>query len=143
MKDKFSKKVNEQLLEPELVNEIRELINNARNMATNVVNAALTHLYWSVGKRINDVILNGERAEYGNQIVVSLSRQLELEYGRGFSYSSITRMINFYLAYPKTEIVATLSQQLSWSHFRELLIIDDVLKREFYTEMCRIEQMFI
>ena len=86
MKDKFSKKVNEQLLEPELVNEIRELINNARNMATNVVNAALTHLYWSVGKRINDVILNGERAEYGNQIVVSLSRQLELEYGRGFSY---------------------------------------------------------
>ena len=61
------------------------------------------------------------------------------EFGRGFERTNLTRMMKFAEAFPHEEIVATLSQQLSWSHFRELLPLDKPLQREFYAEMCRME----
>ena len=69
--------------------------------------------------RCLEEILQGERAEYGKQIVATLSQQLTSEYGRGFSYSALTRMVKFAEVFHDPEIVATLSRQLSWSHFRE------------------------
>ena len=82
----------------------------------------------------------GERAEYGKEILATLSQQLMQEYGNGFSYSALTRMARFFEAFPDRKIVATLSQTLSWSHFRELLPLEKHLQRDFYAEMCRVER---
>ena len=84
--------------------------------------------------------LQGGRAAYGKQILVTVSRELTAEYGRGFSYAEIARMIQFAQAFPEEAIVVTLSQQLSWSHFHALLPIKDPLAGDFYAEMCRIER---
>ena len=81
-----------------------------------------------------------ERSEYGEKIVATVSQQLSLEFGRGFTRSSIFRMIQFYDVFPNEEIVVTLSQQLGWSHFIEIISIHDGLKREFYTQLCKAER---
>lgn len=96
-------------------------------------------LYWRVGKRIRDEVLREQRADYGTQIVATLSRQLSAEYGRGFEEKNLRRMVQFAEVFPDEAIVATLWRQLSWSHFRELLPLKAPLQREFYAEMCRIE----
>lgn len=85
------------------------------------VNAGLTKLYWEIGKRIHKEILKGDRADYGKQILATLSQALSQSYGSGFSYSALTRMVKFYESFQDEKIVAALSQQLSWSHCSELL----------------------
>lgn len=79
-------------------------------------------------------------AAYGKQILVTVSRELTAEYGQGFSYAEIARMIQFAQLFPDEAIVVTLSQQLSWSHVHALLPIKDPLAREFYAKMCRVER---
>lgn len=96
-------------------------------------------LYWRIGKRINEEILNGDRAEYGAQIVSAVGRQLELEFGRGFSEKSLRHMIRFSEVFPDEPIVSALRRQLSWTHFKAIIYLDDSLKRDFYAEMCRME----
>jgi hypothetical protein len=76
--------------------------------------------------------LHGARAAYGKQILVTVSRELTAEYGRGFSYPELTRMVQFPQLFPEESIVVTLSQQLSWSHFHALLPIKDSLARDFH-----------
>ena len=97
-------------------------------------------LNWKIGKRIQSYILQNERADYGKEILATLSQELSAELGRGYSYSSLTRMVKFGKVFPDGEIVATLSQQLGWSHFKELLPLKQPLQREFYAEMCRLER---
>ena len=104
-----------------------------------VVNSALTLLYWHIGQRIRTEVLQGERAGYGDQIVLTLSRQLEADYGRGFSSKNLRHMLRFADVFSTQEIVYALSRQLSWTHLRSLIYIDDPLKREFYVEMCKAE----
>jgi hypothetical protein len=106
---------------------------------SNSRDAGLTLLYWQVGDRIRREVLREERAEYGAEIVSTLGRQLEQEFGRGFTEKSLRRMIQFAESFPDPQIVATLSRQLGWSHFKEILPFEDPLQREFYAEMCRIE----
>ena len=84
--------------------------------------------------------LQGSRAEYGKQILVTVSQELATEYGRGFSYPELTRVCRFAQLFPDQDIVVTLSQQLSWSHFHALLPIKDPLARDFYAETCRVER---
>jgi predicted nuclease of restriction endonuclease-like (RecB) superfamily len=127
-------------VEAALLNDLRSLIDEARSAVAVAVNAGLTMLYWRVGKRINEEILGGERAEYGEKIVHAVSAQLQAEYGRSFSEKSLRRMLQFAEVLPDGAIVATLSRQLSWSHFKEIIPLKDPLQREFYTEMCRIER---
>jgi predicted nuclease of restriction endonuclease-like (RecB) superfamily len=122
-----------------LVQDLRQLIIDARRHAASVVNSALTLLYWRVGDRIRRDVLQNERARYGEQILATLSQELIAEFGRGFDATNLTRMMKFAESFPDEEIVATLSQQLSWSHFRELLPLEQPLQREFYAEMCRME----
>jgi len=122
-----------------LLRDLRRLIGDAQRAAAAAVNMSLTALYWRVGKRMRDEVLGQARAEYGEQIVATLSRQLALEYGRGFEEKNLRRMMQFAEAFPDEAIVATLWRQLSWSHFRELLPLKRPLQREFYAEMCRIE----
>ncbi len=123
-----------------LIGELRQMIDQTRESVAITVNAKLTMLYWHIGNRVRKEILNDERAEYGQQIVSTLSRQLMGYYGKGFSDKNLRRMIHFGEAFPDEQIVSTLSRQLSWSHFTLLLPIKDPLKRDFYAEMCRIEK---
>lgn len=122
-----------------MLDDIRTLIQETRAQVATAVNASLTLLYWRIGKRMNDEILNRERAEYGAQIVSAAGRQLELEFGRGFSEKSLRHMIRFSEVFPDEAIVSALRRQLSWTHFKALIYLDDSLKRDFYAEMCRIE----
>lgn len=123
-----------------LIHDIRRMIDKARTLVASAVNAGLTKLYWEIGKRIHQEILKGDRADYGKQILATLSQELSKSYGSGFSYSALTRMVKFYESFQDEKIVAALSQQLSWSHFRELLPLEKPLQRDFYAEMCRVER---
>jgi predicted nuclease of restriction endonuclease-like (RecB) superfamily len=78
-------------------------------------------MFWEVGQHIGSVLLGGERAAYGRRIVVSLSQQLQEKYGSSFEYSNVTRMIKFAARFPDIQIVVSLTQQLSWTHFIALL----------------------
>ncbi len=95
---------------------------------------------WHIGKRISDEVLKNKRAEYGKEIVVTLSQQLTEEYGKGFSRPNLFKMVQFTELFPDIEIVSSLTRQLTWTHFSEILTIKDQLKRDFYAEMCRIER---
>jgi predicted nuclease of restriction endonuclease-like (RecB) superfamily len=123
----------------ELLADIRALIVEARRQTTVAVNMGLTLLYWRIGQRIHREVLGSERAAYGEQIVVTVSRQLVGDYGRGYSEKNLRRMVQFAEVFPEQEIVATLSRQLSWSHFSALLPLSQPFQREFYAEMARIE----
>ena len=139
MGSNLTRSSNPPLVPKDLLGDIRRLIEETRSAVARTVNTGLTMLYWRIGKRINEEILNGQRADYGKQMLATLSQELTRNYGRGFSYSSLTRMVRFAQAFPDGPIVATLSQQLSWSHFKEILPLKDLLQREFYAAMCRAE----
>lgn len=136
----IAKQEAQALLPKQLLGDIRSLIEEARSFVAQSINSGMVILYWQIGERIRKEILGEERAEYGKRIVQTLSQQLTIEYGKGFTYTALTRMVNFAEQFPDSKIVATLSQQLSWSHFVELIPIDDQLKRDFYAEMCRYER---
>ncbi len=129
------------LTDKALLDDIRRLIDEARSTVAVTVNSALTMLYWQVGKRVNAEILKGDqRGDYGKRIIATLSQDLSAQYGQGFTYTALTRMIRFADVFPDEEIVVSLIRQLSWSHFVEIIPITDPLKRDFYAEMCRIER---
>ena len=124
---------------PVLVTELRQLIDAARQRAATAVNAELTRLYWQVGERIHRDILGSQRAGYGEVIIPTLSKQLTVDYGRGFSAKNLRHMLRFAEAFPDEEKVSALRRQLSWTHIKALIYLDDPLKRDFYTELCRLE----
>ncbi len=123
-----------------LFGDIRLLIESAKSHIAQTASTVLATLYWNVGKRIKEEILGNERAEYGKEIVSALGRQLTAEYGTGFSEKSLWHMIRFAQVYPDEKIVSAMRRELSWTHFKEIIYIDDPLKRDFYAEMCRIER---
>jgi predicted nuclease of restriction endonuclease-like (RecB) superfamily len=127
------------LASQQLFVDLQQLIINAKKQVNSQVNAALTLLYWQIGKQINNEILQQQRASYGQQIVKALSQKLSQEFGKGFNYSALTRMQKFYNAFSDETKVATLSQQLSWSHIVLLLPIKDSLAQEFYAQMSAAE----
>jgi predicted nuclease of restriction endonuclease-like (RecB) superfamily len=124
----------------QLLSEIRTLIESSRKQAALAVNTALVLLYWRIGRRIHIEILGEGRAEYGERVVETLSKSLVQEYGKGFSRRNLFRMIRFAEIFPDEQIVSTLSAQLSWSHFLEIIPLRDLLQRGFYAEMCRVER---
>ncbi|MBV8047859.1 MAG: DUF1016 family protein [Paludibacterium sp.] len=126
--------------QPALIIELRQLIDDARHHAAVTVNTTLTQLYWQIGDRIHRETLGGQRAAYGEEIVVMLGRQLSAEYGRGFSAANLRHMVRLVLTFPDKQIIYSLSRQLSWTHLRTLMYLDDPLKRDFYTELCQTEQ---
>ncbi len=123
-----------------LLGDLRQLIEAAREQTARAVNSTLVTMYWQIGKRIREDVLKEHRAGYGQEIVSTLSKQLIAEYGKGFSKPNLSRMIWLAGAFPDEEIVAALSRQLSWSHFVELIPLEDSLKRDFYAELCRVER---
>jgi len=123
-----------------LLGDLRKMIEQARAVVASEVNSRLTLLYWQIGNRINQEILKGKRADYGAEIVLTVSKQLEMEHGNGFSAKNIRHMMRFAEAFPDDRIVSTLSRQLSWSHFKEIFYLEQPLQKEFYAEMCRVER---
>ena len=123
-----------------LLADVRDLILQAREGVARAVDSGLTTLYWHVGRRVRQDILKGKRAEYGEKIVHALSAQLVAEFGRGFTVRNLFNMIRFAEVYPDPKIVSALRAQLGWTHFRQIIAMDDPLKRDFYAEMCRIER---
>ena len=126
--------------EAALLGDLRTLVQSARQRIATAAYSTQTLLCWHMGRRLVSGHLQGGRAAYGKQILVTVSRELTADYGRGFSHTELTRMVQFAQAFPDEAIVVTLSQQLSWSHFHALLPIKDPLARDFYAEMCRIER---
>lgn len=119
--------------------KISNLIAARKAELSHAVNTAMIFLYWEIGETICLDVLNSTKADYGNRVVEEVSKRLMQEYGKGFNRSSVFRMIKFYQLFPDKRKVATLSQQLTWSHFVELLPIEDELKRDFYAGMCKSE----
>ena len=126
------------LLSTALHNDIRKLIHQAKEHVAREYNSTQVLLNWMIGRRIDEEFLNSQRATYGDKVLENISSQLSLEYGRGYGKVNLSRMLKFTRQFPNREIVSTLSKQLSWSHFVMVCAIDETLKREFYTEMCRM-----
>ncbi|MDR3001970.1 MAG: PDDEXK nuclease domain-containing protein [Fibromonadaceae bacterium] len=122
-----------------LLSEIRTLIESAKQRVAANVNAELSLLYWNIGKRINNDVLKNERAEYGKQIVASLAEQLTKEYGKGWSKQQLKQCMWFAKIFTDERIGYTVCNQLTWSHIRTIIPIEDSLKRDFYIEMCKME----
>lgn len=124
-----------------LVDDLRQIINEARNRVAINVNAELTLMYWHIGERINREVLGNERAEYGKQIVSQVARQLQDEFGaKGFEERNIRRMMAFANLFPDFQIVSALPTQLSWSHFVEVIPLKDSIQQEFYLTLAASER---
>lgn len=123
-----------------LFQEVRQLIDAAQQRAAAAINAEIARLYWQIGRCIQTEILQGQRAEYGKQIIATLSQQLTQTYGKGWGEKQLRHCLHFAETFPDERIVSTLCRQLSWSHLRLLMYVGDSLKREFYIEMAQLER---
>lgn len=117
-----------------LLNEFSLIIELSQQQLVAQANSTLTMLFWGIGNRINQTILQNKRADYGRQIVVTLSRQLFKKYGRNFEEKNLRRMLQFAAQFTDKEIVVTLSRHLSWSHFLVLLPLKKKEAKLFYAQ---------
>lgn len=123
-----------------LFKDVCQIIEAARQRVAISVNSELTLMYWHIGERINKEVLHDQRAEYGKAIVSKLSAQLMELYGKDFNSRNLHRMMQFAREFSDFQIVSTLSTQLPWSAFLEVLPVDDALAREFYVTMAATER---
>jgi predicted nuclease of restriction endonuclease-like (RecB) superfamily len=124
--------MNNNILDQTLFSEITALIEQSKNAVFIQANCSMTLLFWKIGRRVNEEVLQNQRADYGKQIVVTLSRQLTEKYGRNFEVRNLRRMLQFAEHFSDIEIVSTLSTQLRWSHFVELLPLKSPEARLYY-----------
>ncbi len=103
-----------------LFGDVTELIERARARAASAVNTELVMLYWSIGRRVCEDVLGGERAEYRKVVVQRLATRLAERYGRGYSWQNLFRMLKFAELYPDPEIVSPLARKLTWTNIAEL-----------------------
>ena len=123
-----------EIIDNKMIEQIKSLLESARQKVATEVNSTLIMTYWQIGKIIvEDEQKHESRAEYGKQTLKTLSKVLSEEYGKGFSRSNLQNMRQFYLAYPKCQSV---TGKLSWTHYCELLLISDEQKRSFYEKEC-------
>ena len=122
------------LEEKELIEELIILVGNTKNQVVSYANSSLTTLFWKIGNTVKLGILNNQRADYGKQIVVTVSRELVDKFGRNYEVKNLRRMIQFAEKYPQYENVVTLSRHLNWSHFLALIPIKDEKARGFYAK---------
>lgn len=123
-----------------LLNEVRGLIDATRERAAAVVNAELTLLYWKVGRLVRQEVLRGDRAEYGQQVIPFLAKQLTAEYGRSWSDKQLRHCMRAAEVFPDETMLSAVRRELSWTHLKTLIYIEDALKRDYYLELCRLER---
>ena len=116
-----------------LYTNIKELIEQSRNRVYKTVNIEMIHLYWNIGKMIVEKQEGNKRAKYGDLLIEEISKKLIENFGKGFSKTNLKNMRKFYSEY---SIGQTLSDQLTWSHYLELIKISDKKKRDFYMHEC-------
>lgn len=120
-----------------LMVQIGLALSEGRKSAAKTVNSILVQTYWTIGKYIVEFEQDGkEHAKYGDELLLRLSRDLTIKYGKGFSRSNLTYIRKLYRTFPKCE---TLSHILSWSHYFEILKLDTDLEINFYIRQCEIE----
>jgi len=118
-------------LDSEVYETIRTALAAARKSVVVAVNSAMVGVYWEIGREINHAI--GERAEYGKQLLKYLAERLTAEFGKGFTIANLRNMRQFYQIFPNRY---TLRSELSWSHYRLLMRVDEPKRREFYLKEC-------
>jgi len=131
---------NIKLTNNELLQSIVSLIDSARRKVAVTVSSELTILYWHIGKQINENVLRYEKSEYGKTVIKELSVELTKLYGQGFSTRNLYNFLRFNELISDEQILHTLCAKLTWSHIRNLIYIEDQLKREFYIQLCIYER---
>lgn len=121
-------------IEKSLFSDLSHIIEQGKRQVVAQVNSTLTLTYWHIGKKINEHVLQNERAEYGEKVVATISRQLEVKYGRSYTLRNVRRMMQFADVFPDIQIVSSLMSQLSWTHFLELLPLKTMDQRSFYAQ---------
>lgn len=120
-----------------LLERVGEALEQGRQKIADVIGNTMVQTYWDIGRHIVEYEQSGQaRAMYGAQTLKQLSGDLTLRYGSGFSMSNVSKMRQMYLSYP---ILQTVSAKLSWSHYVELLKIEDPLERSFYEKEAQSE----
>lgn len=120
---------------PDLFIQLSALIEQNQQQVVSQANSTLTLMFWHIGNKINNEILQNKRADYGKQIVPTLSTQLKEKYGKNFELGNLRRMMQFAEQYPDIQIVVPLARQLSWSHFTILIPIKNLEVNLFYANM--------
>jgi hypothetical protein len=115
-----------------LLQDLRELITRARQDVARTVNSSLVFLYWNVGRRIQRDILKEKRAGYGKEIMQTVSAKLVTEFGAGFTARNLFNMLRFAEVFTNIKIVHSLSAQLSWTHFRQIIYLKDELQKKLH-----------
>ena len=120
-----------------MISDIEALVNASKNELARSINKVMTITYWSIGKYIVEFEQDGNaKAEYGKNLLSTISKELTLRLGKGYSRPNLNNMRKFYLKYSNCQ---TVSDKLSWSHICELIKIDDELERNFYEKECVVE----
>jgi predicted nuclease of restriction endonuclease-like (RecB) superfamily len=127
-------------VETQLFQEISLIIEESKNAVAVSVNAEMTMRNWRVGKLVKQTILQGERSEYGKQLIKNVAQQLSLRFGNTWNDKMLWHCSKFFSSFPDEQIVAALRRELTWTHLKNIAYIDEPLKREFYLEMCKLER---
>ena len=123
-----------------LFTEVAKLIEESKSFVATTVNSTITILYWEIGKRINQEVLNNKRAEYGKQIVVSLMLQLTEQYGKGWSEKHLRHCLRSAETFTKEQILSAVQRELSWTHVKAIMYLEKDVQRDFYLQMCSLEK---
>lgn len=126
-----------------IYNGVSSIINDARQKIVVYVNSQANLMFWQIGKYIVDELKYETYSAYGDKILATVSQRLTEQYGKGYSYSALTRMMKVATIYNNEEMFATVSQTLSWGHFIELITIKDHTKRLFYQQLSIAEHWSI
>ena len=121
--------------------DVAKLLQEGRGKTYAAVNFIMVETYWNIGKRIVEQEQHGkERANYGEQLLVNLSRHLGDRFGKGFSYANLRNFRQFYLTWSQREICYTLCSKLSWSHIRLIMRLDTEAARNYYLNEARAQR---
>ncbi len=115
----------------ECYDDIKKIINESRNNVRNYVNTTILIAYWNIGKKIVEFQGGKDKSKYGDRILIDLSKQLTYDFGKGYDTSNLRRMRQFYLLFP---ICASVRHELSWTHYKLIITIENPKIREFYME---------
>lgn len=128
-----------QTSDTQLFTDVCCIIEDVRYRLATTVNAEICLLNWNIGKRIKEDVLFNKRAEYGKEIVKKLAEKLVEKYGKGWSFYKLQHCVRAAYTFSEKQIMYAVRTQLSWTHLRSLMSINDELKRNFYMEMTRLE----
>ena len=132
--------ITDNKLENHLYDDICNIIEQTRYRVATFVNSEASLMNWHVGKRIKEDVLFNKRAGYGEEILKRLSKQLKTRFGAGWGYQKLQHCVRAAYTFSEEEIMYAVRTQLSWTHLRSLMAVNNSLARKFYMEMCRLEQ---